>query len=87
MKNNFLKGLAAIPPDPIAAITAAQASNANARTVQLIVRLPIETRRTLKHIAAAGDTSVQQLMVEAIADLLLKYNVPSRKQRTPDGSE
>lgn len=44
--------------------------------MQVIIRLPVETRRAVKRLAANGDTSVQKLMEEALVDLLIKYRLP-----------
>jgi hypothetical protein len=75
VKNNFVMGLAAIPSDPAAAITTREMDDDGGK-VQLIIRLHPDTRRAMKHLAAAGDTSIQKLMEEAIADLLVKYRTP-----------
>lgn len=74
MKNNFSEGLTAIPSDPAAALDANGGDDvANSGKVQLLIRLPRETRRALKHLATDGDTSVQKLIEEALADLFMKY--------------
>lgn len=77
MTNIFSEGLAVIPSDPAAALEAKGLDKGtDADKVQLLIRLPPETRRALKHLAADGDTSVQKLMDEALADLFVKYRLP-----------
>lgn len=77
MRNSFSEGLAVIPSDPAAALDAKRGDDvADPGKVQLLVRLPLESRRALKHLAANGDTSVQKLMEEALADLFIKYRLP-----------
>ncbi len=77
MKNSFSEGLAAIPSDPAAVLDAkGRNDGADSGNVQLLIRLPPETRRALKHLAADNDTSVQKLMEEALEDLFIKYKLP-----------
>jgi len=77
MKNSFSEGLAAIPSDPAAAFGANDLDQgADSRKVQVIIRLPVETRRAVKRLAANCDTSVQGLMEEALSDLFIKYRLP-----------